>query len=169
MLCNLKELMTKTTAPKAPRLTKAQKLAKIELETQAIEAQQAEERGETYVPPVEVNAETLEVVTAGDETPVELGQAMTNLVTVKTMKKVKTVKTGVGYEILTLIAQGELSNKEIVEMVLAANPLRKTTYACVAWYKSQVAAGKIDLPIIETAEETGNDEEYNEEGNLNEA
>ena len=88
---------------------------------------------------------------------------------VKPMKKVKTVKTGVGYEILTLIAQGELSNKEIVEMVLAANPLRKTTYACVAWYKSQVAAGKIDLPIIETAEETGNDEEYNEEGNLNEA
>ena len=73
---------------------------------------------------------------------------------VKPMKKVKTVKTGVGYEILTLIAQGELSNKEIVEMVLAANPLRKTTYACVAWYKSQVAAGKIDLPIIETAEET---------------
>ena len=73
---------------------------------------------------------------------------------VKPMKKVKTVKTGVGYEILTFIAQGELSNKEIVEMVLAANPLRKTTYACVAWYKSQVAAGKIDLPIIETAEET---------------
>ena len=88
---------------------------------------------------------------------------------VKTHKKVKTVKTGVGYEILTLIAQGELSNKEIVEMVLAANPLRKTTYACVAWYKSQVAAGKIDLPSIAPIDETGNDEEYNEEGNLNEA
>ena len=85
---------------------------------------------------------------------------------VKPMKKVKTVKTGVGYEILTLIAQGELSNKEIVEMVLAANPLRKTTYACVAWYKSQVAAGKIDLPVITPTEETGNEEEYNEEGNL---
>ena len=72
---------------------------------------------------------------------------------VKPMKKVKTVKTGVGYEILALIAQGELSNKEIVEMVLAANPLRKTTYACVAWYKSQVAAGKIDLPKVEVTEE----------------
>jgi len=87
---------------------------------------------------------------------------------IKPMKKVKTVKTGVGYEILTLIAQGELSNKEIVETVLAANPLRKTTYACVAWYKSQVAAGKIDLPTIAPIEETGNDEEYDKEGNLNE-
>ena len=144
--------MTKTTTPKAPRLTKAQKLAKIELETQAIEAQQAEERGETYVPPVEVNAETLEVVTAGDETPVDLGQAMTNLVTVKTIKKVKTVKTGVGAQILFLIAEGVLSNKEIVAKVLEDNPLRKTTYACVAWYQSQVAAGKIDLPQVSTAD-----------------
>ncbi len=149
----MKELMTKTTAPKAPRLTKAQKLAKIELETQAIEAQQAEERGETYVPPVEVNAETLEVVTAGDETPVDLGQAMTNLVTVKTMRKVKTVKTGVGSQILFLIAQGHLSNKEIVAKVLEDNPLRKTTYACVAWYQSQVKAGKIDLPQVEEESE----------------
>lgn len=149
----MKELMTKIIAPKAPRLTKAQKLAKIELETQAIEAQQAEERGETYAPPVEVNAETLEIKTAGDETPVDLGQAMTNFVTVKPMKKVKTVKTGVGAQILYLIAEGVLSNKEIVAKVLEDNPLRKTTYACVAWYKSQVAAGKIDLPEV-TAEET---------------
>lgn len=149
----MKELMTKTIAPKAPRLTKAQKLAKIELETQAIEAQQAEERGETYVPPVEVNAETLEIETAGAEAPIDLGQAMTNLVTTKPMKKVKTVKTGVGAQILQLIAEGELSNKEIVAKVLEDNPLRKTTYACVAWYKSQVAAGKIDLPEV-TAEET---------------
>ena len=144
--------MTKTIAPKAPRLTKAQKLAKIELETQAIEAQQAAEKGVEYIPPVEVNVETLEIT---DVTPVDLGQAMTNLVTVKTMKKVKTVKTGVGAEILLLIAQGHLSNKEIVAKVLEDNPMRKTTYACVVWYQSQVKAGKIDLPeVTEESEET---------------
>lgn len=161
--------MTKTTAPKAPRLTKAQKLAQIELETQAIEAQQAKERGETYVPPVEVNAETLEIVSGempvdaiipADEVGVDLGQALANIVTTKTIKKVKTVKTGVGSQILLLIAQGELSNKEIVAKVLEDNPMRKTTYACVAWYQSQVKAGKIDLPVIE---ETTDEESTSEE------
>ena len=154
--------MTKTTAPKAPRLTKAQKLAQIELETQAIEAQQAAERGETYVPPVEVNAETLEIVSGempvdtivpADEVGIDLGQALANIATTKTMKKVKTVKTGVGSQILLLIAQGELSNKEIVAKVLEDNPMRKTTYACVAWYKSQVKAGKIDLPEVPVEQE----------------
>jgi hypothetical protein len=64
----------------------------------------------------------------------------------KPMKKVRTVKTGVGAQILQHIADGVLSNKEIVTRVLEDNPLRKTTYACVAWYQSQVKAGKIDLP-----------------------
>ena len=144
-------------AAKPKRLTKAQKLAKIELETQAIEAQQAEERGEIYVPPVEVNAETLEIETAGaevDELYVPLA---------KPMKKVKTVKTGVGAQILQLIAEGELSNKEIVAKVLEDNPLRKTTYACVAWYKSQVAAGKIDLPEVITGEYEA---DLDEDGNV---
>lgn len=153
--------MTKTTTPKAPRLTKAQKLAQIELETQAIEAQQAKERGKEYVPPVEVNAETLEIVSGeipvdlivpADEVGIDLGQALANIVTTKTMKKVKTIKTGAGAQILFLIAQGELSNKEIVAKVLEDNPMRKTTYACVAWYQSQVKAGKIDLPEVTGAD-----------------
>lgn len=158
----MKEHMT--TTPKAPRLTKAQKLAKIELETQAIELAQAQERGEEYTPPVEVNVETLEIV--GGEIPVDtivpaepletmaidLSQAMTNLIQAKPMKKVKTVKTGVGAQILFLIAQGELSNKEIVAKVIEDNPMRKTTYACVAWYQSQVRAGKIDLPVVSGAD-----------------
>ena len=158
--------MTKTIAPKAPRLTKAQKLAQIELETQAIEAQQAFERGEAYTPPVEVNAETLEIVSGempvdaiipADEAGIDLGQALANIVTTKTMKKVKTVKTGVGSQILLLIAQGHLSNKEIVAKVLEDNPLRKTTYACVAWYQSQVKAGKIDLPETPQYDDDGMD------------
>lgn len=152
--------MTKTTAPKTPRLTKAQKLAKIELETQAIEAQQALERGETYVPPVEVNAETLEIKTEVAEVAATLeiktaGAEVNELYVplAKPMKPMKTVKTGVGAQILYLIAEGVLSNKEIVAKVLEDNPMRKTTYACVAWYKSQVTAGKIDLPkVTETAE-----------------
>ena len=75
-----------------------------------------------------------------------IDQVMAVMVTTKTFKTVKTVKTGVGKQILQLIADGVLSNKEIVAKVLVDNPLRKTTYACVAWYKSQVSAGKIDLP-----------------------
>ena len=137
--------MTKTTTPKAPRMTKAEKLAKIELETLAIEAQIAAEKSAAAT-----KAELEEVAAiVGDEPEATLDQAMAAVITTKTMKKVKTVKTGVGAQILFLIAQGELSNKEIVAKVLEDNPLRKTTYACVAWYKSQVAAGKIDLPQVE--------------------
>ena len=130
----MKELMTKTTTPKAPRMTKAAQLAKIELETLAIEAQIAAEKAlETPVPPVTDPLDAWFV-------PIPSPKPM--------YKVVKTVKTGVGAQILVLIAQGELSNKEIVAKVLEDNPLRKTTYACVAWYKSQVAAGKIDLPQV---------------------
>ncbi len=134
--------MTKTNTPKAPRMTKAEKLAKIELETLAIEAQIAAEKAEA-AQDARIEAEILV------EKAPTLDQAMTAVITTKTMKVVKTVKTGVGAQILFLIAQGELSNKEIVAKVLEDNPLRKTTYACVAWYKSQVAAGKIDLPQVE--------------------
>ena len=105
-------------------------------------------KSKSNVAPIELPTLTTDVV---DITPTDVVDLYVPIV--KPMKKVKTVKTGVGYEILTLIAQGELSNKEIVEMVLQANPLRKTTYACVAWYKSQVAAGKIDLPTITQTEE----------------
>lgn len=126
-MINLKELMT------TKRLTKAQK-AELALAYSTTEA--VVEANEVLEAPVE-------------EVSVDLGQAMTNLVTVKTMKKVKTVKTGVGSQILFLIAQGHLSNKEIVAKVLEDNPIRKTTYACVTWYQSQVKAGKIDLPVVE--------------------
>ena len=154
----MKEPMTKTTTPKAPRLSKAQKLAMIELETQAIERQIAEELGNVYVAPIEVDPITLTMAVEApktDDEAVSLDDAMKAVVTTKTMKIVKTVKTGVGQQILCLIAQGKLSNKEIVAKVLEDNPMRKTTYACVAWYQSQVKAGKIDLPSAEeeTSEE----------------
>ena len=120
-------------------------------------------KSKTLSAPIELEVQSTSPIEAIDNTPIDDLYLPENLILtdvvelyvpiVKPMKKVKTVKTGVGYEILTLIAQGELSNKEIVEMVLAANPLRKTTYACVAWYKSQVAAGKIDLPKVEVTEE----------------
>ena len=103
-------------------------------------------------------AEWIDPIKWIDETP-SLDQAMTSLVTTKVMKKVKTVKTGVGQQILLLLAQGELSNKEIVDKVLADNPARKTTYACVAWYQSQVRAGKIDLPEVPAEEPAQEDQE----------
>ena len=103
-------------------------------------------------------AEWIDPIKWIDETP-SLDQAMTSLVTAKTMKKVKTVKTGVGQQILLLLAQGELSNKEIVAKVLEDNPARKTTYACVAWYQSQVRAGKIDLPEVIAEEPAQEDQE----------
>lgn len=124
------------------RMTKAQKAAL------ALEAQTA---GVETVAPETIVVETEAVVAEPQAT--ETDELYVPIV--KPMKKVKTVKTGVGAQILRLIAQGELSNKEIVAKVLEDNPLRKTTYACVAWYKSQVAAGKIALPQVEeeTAEE----------------
>lgn len=89
-----------------------------------------------------------------DETPT-LDQAMAMMPKTKVMKVVKTVKTGVGQQILQHIADGVLSNKEILAKVLEDNPLRKTTYSCVAWYQSQIKAGKIDLPepMIEVMDE----------------
>ena len=130
------------------RMTKAQKLALAQLETITVDS------GNIETPMVETIAEDSgNIETAGAEIEVPtLEEAMTAVVKTKTMKVVKTVKTGVGAQILYLIAQGELSNKEIVAKVLEDNPLRKTTYACVAWYKSQVAAGKIDLPQVEEEE-----------------
>lgn len=155
--------MTKTTTPKAPRLTKAQKQAQaqnLDVAQRELDARNAE--GED-VSALRVNPETLAIepteatpedtpedtwvdpVKWVDETPT-IDQAMAQMPKVKSMKIVKTVKTGVGAQILQHIADGVLSNKEIVAKVLEDNPLRKTTYACVAWYQSQVKAGKIDLP-----------------------
>ena len=50
----------------------------------------------------------------------------------------RTSVTGVGNEIKALIREGRLTNKQILEQVLKNNPARKTTYACVAWYQSDL-------------------------------
>ena len=139
--------------------TKAQaKLAQDRAETEDVLLEMPPLTSETILERAEIaqhNAAETEWVDPIKWIEPTLDEAMTNLVTVKTMKKVKTVKTGVGAEILLLIAQGHLSNKEIVAKVLEDNPMRKTTYACVAWYQSQVKAGKIDLPeVTEESEET---------------
>ena len=57
---------------------------------------------------------------------------------VKSHKVVKTIKTGVGQRVRALLKEGTLTSKEIVELVNKENPLRKTTYACVAWYKNDM-------------------------------
>ena len=50
----------------------------------------------------------------------------------------QTSVTGVGNEIKALIREGKLTNKQILARVLENNPARKTTYACVAWYQSDL-------------------------------
>jgi len=150
--------MTKTTTPKAPRLTKAQKAEQaLAQSTQAIElpalrAENMLERAEIAQHNADIEAkldalqdEAFEAKLEGPQAPA-IDEVMATKTKVKSMKVVKTVKTGVGAQILQHIADGVLSNKEIVAKVLEDNPLRKTTYACVAWYQSQVKAGKIDLP-----------------------
>ncbi len=162
--------MTKTTAPKAPRLTKAQKAEALALGKKLAVTEPGDRLDVVQdfiaqdVPVVQssldeaLTPEVIEQVADAmpestwvdpikwvDETP-SLNDVMSTMPKTKVMKVVKTVKTGVGAQILQHIADGVLSNKEIVAKVLADNPLRKTTYACVAWYQSQVKAGKIDLP-----------------------
>lgn len=133
--------MTKTTTPKAPRLTKAQKAAML-LDMPALTPETILERAEVAQHNAEVESPPEDTTIA----PVESDVNDLYVPLKKPMKMVKTVKTGVGAQILQHIADGVLSNKEIVAKVLEDNPLRKTTYACVAWYQSQVKAGKIDLP-----------------------
>ena len=112
------------------------------------------------MPPVVVDTETLTIVsddtsaTIATEAPKTDDEAESTPIVNNAFKAPKTVKTGVGARILELIAEGKLSNKEIVAKVLEENPMRKTTYACVAWYKSQVRANKIDLPKVEEATTT---------------
>jgi len=76
-------------------------------------------------------------------------EVMNEVEIVAETKSKKTVKTGVGKEILRLIAENKLTNKEIVTKVLSDNPERRTTYSCVAWYRSKVRSGQIDLPKVE--------------------
>lgn len=59
--------------------------------------------------------------------------------------KVKTVVTGVGSRIVELIREGKLDNKAILAQVRAEHPMRKTTYACVAWYQSKLKKDALEV------------------------
>ena len=54
------------------------------------------------------------------------------------MKIVKTTVTNVGSRVKELIKETKLSNNEILELVRKENPLRKTTYSCIAWYRNDI-------------------------------
>jgi hypothetical protein len=55
------------------------------------------------------------------------------------VEEVKTPKVGIGSTIIEMIlAQPELSNKEILDKVLEKFKEAKTSYACIAWYKSDL-------------------------------
>jgi hypothetical protein len=55
------------------------------------------------------------------------------------VEEVKVKKIGIGSTIIEMIlAQPELSNKEILEAVQKKFETAKTSYACIAWYKSDL-------------------------------
>lgn len=54
-------------------------------------------------------------------------------------------KGGIGKTITAAIVAGKLSNDEILALVKKTYPTCKTTYACVAWYKTKLRkAGDIE-------------------------
>ena len=58
---------------------------------------------------------------------------------VEEVKEVKAKKVGIGSTIIEMIlAQPELSNKDILDKVLEKFKDAKTSYACIAWYKSDL-------------------------------
>jgi hypothetical protein len=55
------------------------------------------------------------------------------------VEEVKTKKVGIGSTIIEMIlAHPELSNKDILDKVLEKFKEAKTSYACIAWYKSDL-------------------------------
>jgi hypothetical protein len=55
------------------------------------------------------------------------------------VEEVKVKKVGIGSTIIEMIlAQPELSNKDILDKVLEKFKEAKTSYACIAWYKSDL-------------------------------
>ena len=55
------------------------------------------------------------------------------------VEEVKAKKVGIGSTIIEMIlAQPELSNLQILEAVQAKFENAKTSYACIAWYKSDL-------------------------------
>ena len=56
-----------------------------------------------------------------------------------------TKKVGIGKMITEKILAGGMTNDEILKFVKETCPTSKTTYACVAWYKSKLRkAGEIE-------------------------
>jgi hypothetical protein len=72
------------------------------------------------------------------------------------VEEVKTVKIGIGSTIIEMILKNpELSNKEILEKVLAKFETAKTSYACIAWYKSDLRKkGLIGPRVFATKDKT---------------
>lgn len=78
-------------------------------------------------------------------------------------EEVKAKRVGIGSTIMEMIlANPEKTNKEILEEILAKFENAKTTYACIAWYKSdlrkknligpRVFAKKVKAEEVKTAE-----------------
>lgn len=71
------------------------------------------------------------------------------------VEEVKAPKVGIGSTIIEMIlAQPELSNKDILDKVKEQFEAAQTSYACIAWYKSKLRKeGKIGARVFKKKEQ----------------
>lgn len=63
----------------------------------------------------------------------------------------KVKRITIASQIIEMIMEGKLSNEAIKDKILAANPKAKTTYACIAWYRTKLRKeGKIGERVYKT-------------------
>lgn len=107
----------------------AQKKSKTEVESNMLAVAQELLNGDT------TNLETLQEVIQTTVSTMEVKDPHGLL----EVEEVKTKKVGIGSTIIEMIlAQPELSNKDILDKVLEKFKEAKTSYACIAWYKSDL-------------------------------
>ena len=63
----------------------------------------------------------------------------------------KVKRITIASQIIEMILEGKLTNEEIKNKILTNNPKAKTTYACVAWYRTKLRKeGKIGERVYKT-------------------
>lgn len=74
---------------------------------------------------------------------------------VQAVEQPKVKRITIASQIIEMILEGKLSNEQIKNEVLKANPKAKTTYACIAWYRTKLRKeGKIGERVYKTKPKT---------------
>ena len=68
-----------------------------------------------------------------------------------TVEQPKVKKITIASQIIEMIMEGKLTNEQIKNKILESNSKAKTTYACVAWYRTKLRKeGKIGERVYVT-------------------